>query len=303
MVHNIEQVIRGKREVIQLVLLAMLAEGHVLLEDAPGVGKTTLGKAIAATVERPFGRVQFTPDLLPSDVLGVSIWNRSTQEFEFRPGPIFHGILLADEVNRSSPKTQAALLEAMAERQVTTDGTTRRLDRPFMVIATQNPLEHVGTYPLPDSQLDRFLIKTSIGYPERSAELEILESQGQGDLTPNLGKVLDASRLNAMIAAATLVHVSPSLQAYIVDLAEATRRHSGLVLGISPRATLALQSIAKTRAAAAGRNYVTPDDVKALAPHVLAHRVLLSPEAELKGATTRAVIDEILRTVRVEPSE
>jgi len=297
MTANIEQVIKGKRDVVQLTLLALLAEGHVLLEDAPGVGKTTIGKAIAATIEVPFGRVQFTPDLLPSDVVGVSIFNRNTNEFEFRPGPVFNGIVLADEVNRASPKTQSALLEAMAERQVTTDGVTRPLTPPFMVIATQNPLEHAGTYPLPESQLDRFIVKVSVGYPERDAELQILESHGSADLLSTVQAVTDTRKGQSMIRAVKSVHVSPALQGYLVDIAEATRRHPALSLGASPRAALALQRMARARAAAAGRNFATPDDVKALAPHVLSHRLVVSHDSELRGTTATDVIDEILQVV------
>lgn len=297
MTSNIEQVIKGKRDIVQLTLLAMLAEGHVLLEDAPGLGKTTTGKAIAATIDVPFGRVQFTPDLLPSDVVGVSIFNRNSNEFEFRPGPIFNGIVLADEVNRASPKTQSALLEAMAERQVTTDGVTRTLSQPFMVIATQNPLDHAGTYPLPESQLDRFTVKVSVGYPGRDAELEILDTQGGGDSLSSVEAVTDARKIQSMIRAVKSVHVSPALQGYLIDISEATRRHPSLTLGASPRATLALQRMARARAAAAGRNFATPDDVKALAVHVLSHRLVLSHDAELRGATAADVVDEILQVI------
>lgn len=297
MTANLEKIIMGKRDIVQLVLLALLAEGHILLEDAPGVGKTTIGKALAATIDVPFGRVQFTPDLLPSDVVGVSIWNRNDHEFEFRPGPIFNGIVLADEVNRSSPKTQSALLEAMAERQVTTDGVTRELTQPFMVIATQNPLEHAGTYPLPESQLDRFLMKVSVGYPNRESELEILESHGQVDPLKGVEPITDARKVQSMIKAARSVHVSPALQSYLVDIAEATRRHPALSLGASPRATLALQRVARARAAAAGRNFATPDDVKALAPHVLSHRLMLSQDAELRGISTSDLVNEILQVI------
>ncbi len=295
--NSIERVIRGKRDVIQLVLLTMLAEGHVLLEDAPGVGKTTIGKALAASIDMSFGRVQFTPDLLPADVLGVSIWNRTAQQFEFRPGPIFNGVVLADEVNRSSPKTQSALLEAMAERQVTSDGETRALESPFLVIATQNPLDHAGTYPLPESQLDRFLVKISVGYPARDAELEILESHGSSDPLNELSPVADRRRIRSMIAAVRTVHVAPALQGYIIDIVEATRRHPSMALGASPRASLALQSISRARAAAAGRNYATPDDVKALAGHVLCHRLVLTSDAEMRGIETSAVVQEILQSV------
>jgi len=297
MTANVEQVVKGKRDAVQLTLLTLLAEGHVLLEDAPGVGKTTIGKALAATLDVPFGRVQFTPDLLPSDVVGVSIWNRNTQEFEFRRGPIFNGVVLADEVNRSSPKTQSALLEAMAEGQVTADGATHRLPQPFMVIATQNPLDHAGTYPLPESQLDRFMVKVSVGYPSREAEQEILESQGGQDLLQQVTSVTDSRKLQSMIRAVKSVQVSPALQGYLIDIADATRRHPAIELGISPRATLALQRIARARAAAAGRNFVTPDDVKALAGHVLAHRLVLNHDAELRGVTPSELVEEILQVI------
>ena len=233
----VEEVVKGKRDVVQLALLALLSEGHILLEDAPGVGKTTIGKALAAAIDVPFGRVQFTPDLLPSDVVGVSIWNRGTDSFEFRAGPIFNGIVLADEVNRASPKTQSALLEAMAERQVTVDGVTRSLGSPFMVIATQNPLEHAGTYPLPESQLDRFLVKVTVGYPSRDAEIEILEGHGDHDLLDDMRPVADTRRIQAMARAVRSVHVGPAIQGYLIDIAEATRRHPALALGASPRAS------------------------------------------------------------------
>lgn len=297
--HNIERVIRGKREVVHLMLLCLFAEGHLLIEDAPGVGKTSLGKALATSIDVPFGRVQFTPDLLPSDVVGVSIWNRNDDSFEFRPGPIFNGVVLADEINRTSPKTQSSLLEAMAERQVTVDGHSRSLQRPFMVIATQNPLEHEGTYPLPESQLDRFLAKSSVGYPSRSAEVEILNTHGGDDPFAQLSSVLDSRAVLSMISAVRGVHVAPPLQAYMVDLADATRRHPGLAVGISPRATLSLQSIVRARAASAGRNFGTPDDVKALALPVLAHRLMLNPEAQLRGLTAHRVVEEVLSSVPV----
>ncbi|MEM7094361.1 MAG: MoxR family ATPase [Actinomycetota bacterium] len=293
----VERVIKGKRDVVQLTLLALLSEGHILLEDAPGVGKTTIGKALAASIDVPFGRVQFTPDLLPSDVVGVSIWNRKSDEFEFRPGPIFNGIVLADEVNRASPKTQSALLEAMAERQVTVDGTTRSLGQPFLVIATQNPLDHAGTYPLPESQLDRFLIKVSVGYPSRDAELEILDTHGDSGALASVTQVADTRHIQSMIRAVRSVHVPPAVRDYLLDVTEATRRHPALALGASPRASLALQRIAQARAAAAGRNYVTPDDVKALAPHVLPHRLVLTQANHLHGASTTDIVDEILRVV------
>ena len=299
LLRNIERVVQGKTEVVHLMLLCLFAEGHMLVEDSPGVGKTTLAKALASSVDVPFGRVQFTPDLLPSDVVGVSIWNRAESVFEFRPGPIFSGVVIADEINRTSPKTQSALLEAMAEGQVTADGQSRPLRKPFMVIATQNPLEHEGTYPLPESQLDRFLAKTSVGYPARSAEIDILNMHGTSQPIDDLRPVIDAQGVLSMIAAVKTVHVAPELQHYLVDLADATRRHPGLAIGISPRATLNMQNIIRARAASAGRNYSTPDDVKALAHPVLAHRLILTPEAQIRGLTAARVLDEVLQSVPV----
>ena len=300
---NVEKVIQGKAEVIRLMILCLMAEGHLLIEDAPGVGKTSLGKALAASIDVDFGRIQFTPDLLPSDVVGVSVWNRSENRFEFRPGPVFAGLVLADEINRTSPKTQSALLESMAEGQVTVDGTTHNLERPFMVIATQNPLEHEGTYPLPESQLDRFLMNVKVGYPNRSAEFEILNTHGEGDAFAELGPVVSARGVMAMIRAAESVHVSPAMQTYMVDLADASRRHANLSLGMSPRATLSLQRITRSRAAAAGRNFVIPDDVKALAHRVLAHRLIVRPEAQLRGVTPADVLNELLTAVPVPVTE
>jgi MoxR-like ATPase len=298
-VTNIERVIQGKRDVIQLMLVCLLAEGHLLVEDAPGVGKTSLGKALAKSLDVAFGRIQFTPDLLPTDVVGVSLWNRSSNTFEFRPGPVFAGLVLADEINRTSPKTQAALLEAMAERQVTVDGATHGLPRPFMVIATQNPIEHEGTYPLPDSQLDRFLMTISVGYPSREAELEILETHATGDALDDLRPVVSAKNVIAMTRAVKKVHVAPAIKTYLVEIASTTRQHPHLALGMSPRATLALQRAARSRAAAVGRNYVTPDDVKALAEPVLAHRLLLRPEARMRGGSNADVVAEVLQRVPV----
>jgi MoxR-like ATPase len=299
LVSNIERVIQGKVEVIQLTLLCLLAEGHLLVEDVPGVGKTSLAKALAASIKCSFGRVQFTPDLLPADVVGVNVFNRETSDFEYRPGPIFANIVLGDEINRASPKTQSALLEAMAENQVTVDGTTYRLESPFMVIATQNPIEHEGTYPLPESQLDRFLMRTSIGYPAHDAELEMLDTHGDHDALDDIGAVLSVSDLQSMIALTRTIHLAPSLKGYLVELASATRRHPRLAVGMSPRASLNLQRVARTRAAAAGRNYVVPDDIKALAETVLAHRLVVTPEAQLAGIRSADVIGEVLRTVPV----
>ena len=298
-VSNVERVIQGKRDVIELTLLCLVSEGHLLLEDVPGVGKTNLAKSLATSIDCSFGRVQFTPDLLPSDVMGLTVWNRGDNTFDFRPGPVFNNIVLADEINRASPKTQAALLEAMAEVQVTVDGVTYPLTPPFMVIATQNPIEHEGTYPLPESQLDRFLMRVSVGYPSPQAELEILDAHGDHDPFRDIGPVVTAAQIEALAEATRQVHVAPSLKAYLVDLAQATRRSTHLALGVSPRATLALQRVAKARAAAAGRGYVIPDDVKALAVPVLAHRLLVTPEAQLQGITPADALGEVLRAVPV----
>ncbi len=298
---NVANVIKGKREVVDLVLLGLICNGHVLLEDVPGVGKTSLAKAIARSVGCTFNRVQFTPDLLPTDVVGVTIWNRGNSTFEFRPGPVFSNIVLADEINRASPKTQSALLEAMAEEQVTVDGTTHPLEAPFLVIATQNPIEHEGTFPLPESQLDRFLMRVSMGYPSRDAEMEILtaETDNTGEGLDRLEPVLSAAELNAMSAAAQTVHVADGIRQYLVDLAVASRNHPALSLGMSPRATLALQRASKARAAAAGRDFVLPDDIKALAPHVVTHRLLLRPEASLQNVDPATVLSEILSSTHV----
>jgi MoxR-like ATPase len=296
---NIQQVIQGKPDVVELALVCLMAEGHLLLEDVPGVGKTSLAKAIAASIDVPWKRVQFTPDLLPSDVIGVTVYNRGTGGFEFRPGPLFSNIVLGDEINRASPKTQSALLEAMAERQVTVDGTTYELSTPFMVMATQNPIEHEGTYPLPESQLDRFLMRLAMGYPARAAELDILDRHGETGPLATLRPVCTSADVHGMVLAARTVHVAPPLKHYLVDLAEATRRHPGVALGMSPRSTLALQRASRARAAALGRGYVIPDDVKLLAEPVLAHRIVLAPDATLHGVDARQVIAEVLAAVPV----
>ena len=296
---NVERVIQGKPEVIELALVALVAEGHLLIEDVPGVGKTSLAKALAASIDCTWGRVQFTPDLLPSDVMGVTVWNRGSNEFDFRPGPIFANIVLGDEINRASPKTQSALLEAMEERQVTVDGTTYPLDSPFIVIATQNPIDHEGTYPLPESQLDRFLLRVAMGYPDRASELEILDTHAASSTLEELRPVATAADVRALTQVARLVHVAPSLKAYLVDLAEASRRHPGLALGMSPRATLSLQRATRAYAAAQGRNYVLPDDVKALAGPVLAHRLMLTPEAQMQGSDAAAIVADVLASVPV----
>ncbi|HMG44426.1 MAG TPA: MoxR family ATPase [Acidimicrobiales bacterium] len=298
-VDNIERVIQGKRDVISLILLCLVSEGHLLLEDVPGVGKTSLAKSLATSLDASFGRVQFTPDLLPSDVVGLSVWNRSDGTFTFRPGPIFNNLVLADEINRASPKTQAALLEAMAEGQVTVDGATYPMSRPFMVIATQNPIEHEGTYPLPESQLDRFLMRVSVGYPSPDHELEIIDKHSDHDPYGDLGPVLSAEHIAGLVHAARGVHMAPSIKAYLVDLANATRRSPHLALGMSPRATLALGRCSRARAAAAGRAYVIPDDVKALADPVLAHRLVPTPEAQFQGVGPSEALAQILAAVAV----
>ncbi len=297
LVRNLAEVIAGKPEVIDLVLLGLVAEGHVLVEDVPGVGKTSVAKALARSIDGTFGRIQFTPDLLPSDVVGVNVWNRNAGTFEFRPGPVFANVVLADEINRASPKTQSALLEAMAERQVTVDGTTRALPDPFLVLATQNPIENEGTYPLPESQLDRFPLRVSVGYPDPAAERSILATHGTRDPLADLVPVVSAAQVRAMVAAARTVHVAPALGEYLVALAHASRQHPHVAVGMSPRATLALQRVARARAATRGRTYATPDDVKALASPVLAHRLLLSPAARVAGVTAGGVVDDLLATV------
>jgi MoxR-like ATPase len=300
---NVGQVIQGKDDAIQLALVCLLAEGHLLIEDVPGVGKTSLAKALARSIDCVWGRIQFTPDLLPSDVTGVSVYNRANGNFEFRPGGIFANILLGDEINRASPKTQSALLEAMEERQVTVDATTYQLDPPFMVIATQNPIEHEGTYPLPESQLDRFLMRIRMGYPGRAAEIEILETHGAAAaIVDDIEPVATSADVMAMIDVAQAVHVAPSLKGYIVDVADSTRKHPDLALGMSPRAALGLQRAARARAASLGRQYVLPDDIKALAAPVLAHRLTLTPEAQMRGVSGEEALDAVLRQVPVPTS-
>jgi MoxR-like ATPase len=297
---NVERVIQGKRDQIHLALVALLAEGHLLIEDVPGVGKTSLAKALARSIAGTAHRIQFTPDLLPSDVLGVSVWNRAKEQFEFRPGGVFAHVVLADEINRASPKTQSALLEAMQERHVTVDARSWALPRPFLVIATQNPVELEGTYPLPEAQLDRFLMRLPMGYPDREAELAILETHGVGEIDADaLEPVASAAEVAAAADAATAVHVAPALRAYVVDLVDATRRDSELALGVSPRGALALQRGARALAAGAGRDYVIPDDVKVLAPAVLTHRMIVAPEAELRGITAETVLERVLARVPV----
>ncbi len=299
---NIERVIQGKREVIDLILMGLLSEGHVLLEDVPGVGKTLLAKSLSRSINCGFQRIQFTPDLLPSDVTGVSVWDRKRSTFVFRAGPIFANIVLGDEINRASPKTQAALLEAMEECQVTVDGTTRELEPPFMVIATQNPIDHEGTYPLPEAQLDRFMMRLAMGYPSRCKELEMLEAHGRTSTYADLGAVVSADDIQRMIGIARRIYVSDPVKEYFVDTVEATRQDPDLLLGASPRATLFLQRAARTRAAVDGRHYATPDDVKAMLRPVLTHRLILKPEAQMQGVTISEIVDGISQGVPVPGS-
>ena len=297
---QLEQVLRGKRRAIHLALVCMFSEGHLLIEDVPGVGKTSLAKAMARSIGGSWRRVQFTPDLLPSDVTGVSVWDRTSGDFEFRPGGVFANVVLADEINRASPKTQSALLESMEERQVTVDTQTYMLPRPFLVIATQNPVELEGTYPLPEAQLDRFLLRLRIGYPDRDAEIAILDAQGVEPVNPDeLEPVTDAQTVAGWIQELGRVHVARELQGYIIDVIAATRQHRDLMLGVSPRGALALQRATRALAASVGRSYVVPDDVKALAPAVLEHRLLLSPEAMMRGVNPDDVLQSVLDTVPV----
>jgi MoxR-like ATPase len=298
-VSNVETVIQGKRDVIELMVLAMVSEGHVLVEDVPGVGKTQLAKSLARSIDGEFHRIQFTPDLLPSDVTGVSIWERHEGRFEFKPGPIFANVVVGDEINRASPKTQSALLEAMEERQITSDGVTRHLQPPFMVIATQNPLEHEGTYPLPEAQLDRFMMRVVVGYPSREKELEILDTHGVRSTFLDLQAVASLEEVMDMVDIARQVTVSPSVKNYIVDLVEGTRLHPDVMLGASPRSALFLQRIARSRAAASGRDYVMPDDIKSLAGPVLEHRLALRPEAQMRGETIASIIEDVKGRIRV----
>ncbi len=296
---NIETVIQGKRDVIDLILLGLVSEGHVLVEDVPGVGKTQLAKSLARSVEGAFNRIQFTPDLLPSDVTGISVWDRERRAFEFKHGPIFANIVVGDEINRASPKTQSSLLEAMAERQVTSDGVTRELPLPFMVIATQNPLEHEGTYPLPEAQLDRFMMRVVIGYPSREKEIEMLDIHGVRSTFLDLQPVVRVDEVQEMIAIAKEVAVSRSVKNYIIDLVEGTRLHPDVMLGASPRSALFLQGLARSRAASKGRDYVMPDDIKTLAQPVLEHRLAMRPEAQMRGGTVADLIEDVLGRIRV----
>jgi len=291
---NVERVIVGKRQAIELVLVALLCEGHVLIEDVPGTGKTMLARAVAASLGLSFKRLQCTPDLLPNDITGVSVFNQKTNVFEFRPGPVFANILLADEINRATPRTQAALLEAMQEQQVTVDGVTRPLPAPFLVLATQNPIEYEGTFPLPEAQLDRFLIRLSLGYPAEDDEIQILRNLRKRHPIETVAQVVDGAELLNLHDAVTDVHVDESLERYILAIVRATRSHPDVALGASPRGSLALYKTAQALAALRERDYVIPDDVKMLVPLALAHRLIVKPDSQLRGRTARTILAEIL---------
>jgi MoxR-like ATPase len=296
---NVESFIRGKPEVVRAALVCMLAEGHLLIEDVPGVGKTSLAKAVASSIGATMRRIQFTPDLLPTDVTGVQVYDDRSRQFEFRPGPVFANIVLADEINRASPKTQSALLEVMDERQVTMDGTTYPVAHPFVVMATSNPVEHEGVYRLPEAQLDRFLMRIEVGYPNAVAEREVIENRARGYSPEQLNAVLTVEELRAMVGIAHQIYIAPVLQEYIVAVTSATRRLPELRLGVSPRGSLGVATAAQALAAAAGRPFVTPQDVKQVAPNVLAHRMILRPEAQLQGHAAETLLDSILSSVPV----
>jgi MoxR-like ATPase len=297
-VDNIDQVIIGKEEVANKVLIALLAEGHVLIEDVPGVGKTTLAKAVAKSIDCAYSRIQFTPDLLPSDILGVSVYNQKTLDFVYKKGPIYAQVVLADEINRASPKTQSSLLEAMEERQVTMDGSTYKLEEPFIVIATQNPIEYEGTFSLPEAQLDRFMMKMKIGYPDPVHELRIFEKIDKQIKAEDLLPVLSAQEVLEMREKVSKVHMAKEIEEYIFELIRATRENKDIVLGCSPRAAIGLYKAAKAKAFVEERDYVIPEDIKHLAEDVLSHRIILKPEVKYRGETGRTKIQEILTYLR-----
>lgn len=296
---SVGQVIIGKRNEIRMAILGLLCRGHILIEDIPGVGKTMLARSLAKAIGCSFNRLQFTPDMLPSDVTGVSIYNQRSNEFEFRPGPIFAQIVLADEINRATPKTQSALLEAMEEKQVTVEGVTYRMDNPFMILATQNPIEYEGTFPLPEAQLDRFLIRIQMGYPKPEEELNILTSQQYNHPIGNVQQVVSADELISAQQAVHQVYIAEEVKQYIIRLVNATRTHGDVYLGSSPRGSLSLFRAAQARAAMAGRDYVLPDDVKHLAEVTLAHRIIVGPSARIKDISARTIVQDILASTAV----
>ncbi|HUZ01737.1 MAG TPA: MoxR family ATPase [Thermomicrobiaceae bacterium] len=298
-IDNVDRVIVGKREVTELVLVALLCEGHILVEDVPGVGKTTLARSVARSLGGLFRRIQFTPDLLPSDISGITFFNQKLGEFQFRPGPVFANILLADEINRATPRTQSALLEAMEERTVTVEGDTMPLPRPFLVLATENPVELEGTFPLPEAQLDRFLLRLDVGYPNEDEEAEMLERYQLASPLDTLTQVASLDDLQAVAQIARRVHVDDDLRRYVVEITRATRTHDAVQLGVSPRGTLALFRAAQARATLRGRDYVLPDDIKAMSRSVLVHRLILSPEARLRGRDARQIVDDVVTATRV----
>jgi MoxR-like ATPase len=296
---NVQKVIVGKGDVIDLALVAVLCEGHILIEDVPGIGKTTLARALAASLGCTFRRIQFTPDLLPSDVTGINYFNQKTQEFEFRPGPVMSQVVLADEINRATPRTQSALLEAMQEQQITVDGDTYHLPRPFLVLATQNPIELEGTFPLPEAQVDRFLIRLSIGYPTESEEHAMLLRFEQQDPLGDLSAVTSPEELIVLQRRVREIRLEESIRGYIIDIVRATRQHPDIDLGVSPRGTLALYRCAQALAAVRSREYVLPDDVKLLAPYALTHRIIISPTTRLRGRSLSDVLMDVIETVPV----
>ncbi|WP_373428102.1 AAA family ATPase [Neobacillus niacini] len=296
---NIEKVMIGKRNVAELSLIALLAEGHVLLEDVPGVGKTMMVRALAKSVNANFRRIQFTPDLLPSDVTGISIYNPKEMEFQFRPGPLMGNIILADEINRTSPKTQSALLEGMEEASVTIDGVTHRLQKPFFVMATQNPIEYEGTYPLPEAQLDRFLLKMKMGYPDVDEEIEVLNRAQKVPPIEDLYPVIDLEGLIALQKEIKEVYVDPTIKRYIVDIVNLTRNFSGVYLGASPRGSIALMKTAQAYAFMYGRDYILPDDIQYLAPFVLSHRIILKSEAKFEGISAEEIVTRVIARIPV----
>lgn len=298
-IENVEKVIVGKRQVIEYFLTAILSNGHILFEDIPGVGKTMLSRAVAISLGMSFKRIQCTPDLLPSDIIGVSIFNQKTQEFEFKPGPVFANLVLADEINRATPRTQSSLLECMEERQVTVEGTSIKLPKPFIVMATQNPIEYEGVFPLPEAQLDRFLMKLSIGYPSYEDEMEIIKLQREKHPIEDLKSVSSLEEVLDLQEKIKEVYVDETIIQYILDIINATRRHSDIVVGASPRGSLALFRASQALAYIRGRDYVLPDDVKELAPLVLSHRIILKPESYLRGYTQKGVISSILSSIEV----